>query len=160
MTTSTLANPGRVEQCTFKHDIAGRVIGSATLSTEHSSNTHRLFGIANAQITFAQRMLLAVERNELCAFRLCTDNDFVTFHHIGIKAMHRLSIGHHHIVGNIHDIINRTQSYQTQFVLKPCRTFLDITPRYTHTGITLTSISILYFNLYRQVFIIHLKSIT
>src|SRR3712207_4308974 len=77
MATGTLTNPCRMEISTLKHNIPCRFVGSATLSTEYSGNTHGLTRIANAQVMRSQLMLLTIQSNELGALGLGAYNDFM-----------------------------------------------------------------------------------
>lgn len=102
-------------------------------------------------------MFLAIEGNKLCSFRLGSYNNLMTKHHIGIEAMHRLTVCHHHIIGNVHDIVYRAQTDGCQLVLQPIRTLLNLTVGYTHTSIAFASLLILDYHLYRQFVVVNGK---
>ncbi len=150
MSTCTFAYPCRMEISTFEHHIASGFIRTTTFSSKDSSNTHRLFGIADTQVVFTQRMLLAIKRDKLCSFSLSADNYLMTLYHICIKAMHRLTISHHYIIGDVHYVVDRTKTYDAQFFLQPFRTFLHFTTTDAHTSISLASICVFYFDIYRK----------
>ena len=84
----------------------------------------------------------------------------MALYHVGIKAVHWLSVSHHHIVGDIDNVVNRTQAYHTQFFLQPLRAFLYFAICNTQTSITFASIIIFYFYINRQCVIINDKSAT
>ena len=71
--------------------------------------------------------------------------------------MQRLSISHHNIVSNIHDIVDWAQSDGRQFVLQPVRALFYVTVGNTYTSIALASLLVLNSNVDRQVMVIHLK---
>ena len=125
MTSRALSYPCRVEISTFKQDIARRVVRSATLSTEHSGDTHRLFGIANGQVALRKFAFFAIERDKRRAFRKCFHHNLATFDHICIEAMQGLSVGHHHIVRDVDNIIDGSQTDGVQFVLQPLGALFD-----------------------------------
>ncbi len=52
-------------------------------------------------------MLLTVEGNKLGALRLGAHHNLVALHHVGIEAVHRLTVGHHNIVGDVDDVVDR-----------------------------------------------------
>ena len=102
-------------------------------------------------------MLLTVECLERCALRHGLHHNLVTLHHVCIEGVQRLSVGHHHIVGDIHDVIDRTQANGGQLVLQPLRRFLHLTVSNTHTSIAFAGLLILNHHLDRQVMILHLE---
>ena len=151
MTTRTLSYPCRVEVSTFEQDIAGRVVRSATLSTEHSGDTHRLFGIANGQVALGKLAFFAIERDKRRSFRERFDHNLAAFDHIGIEAMQGLSVGHHHIV------IDGAQTDGVQFVLQPLGTFLDFAAFERNGTIAQASFGAFYFDSNGQLVMIYGK---
>ena len=103
-------------------------------------------------------MLFAIERNKLCAFRLCTYNDTMTFHHISVKTMHGLSIGHHDIIGDVDNVVHRSQADSGEFVFQPFRTFFYLAAHKTHTGIALASLCIFNAHLNRKLVAVNRES--
>ena len=102
-------------------------------------------------------MLLAVKGNKLCSLWLCSYHNLMTGNHVCIKAVHWLTVCHHHIVGDVNDIVYRTQADGCQFVLQPIRTLFHLAPCDANAGIALASLLILYGHLDRQVVIVHYK---
>ncbi len=66
-------------------------------------------------------MLYTIKRLERCALRHRLHHNLMTLHHICIETMQGLAIGHHDIVGDINDIIDRTQANGGQLILQPIR---------------------------------------
>ena len=106
-----------MEVGTLKNHIACGIIRAATLSTKDTGYTHRFLSVADTQVVLAKLVLLAIECCKACAIRLCTDNYLVPCYHIGIKAVHWLTVCHHDIVRNVYDIVDWAQTDYTQLVL-------------------------------------------
>ena len=121
MTAGTLTNPCRMEVGTLKHHILRGLVGTTTLSAKHAGNTHRILGIADSQVAIREFMLHTIECLERCAIRHRLHHNLMTLHHICIEAMQGLTIGHHDIIGDIHDIVDRTQTDCCQLILQPVR---------------------------------------
>ena len=102
-------------------------------------------------------MLHTIKCLERCTIRHRLHDNLMSLHHISIKAMQRLSISHHNIVSNIHDIVDWAQSDGRQFVLQPVRALFYVTVGNTYTSIALACILVLNSNIDRQVTVIHLK---
>ena len=64
-------------------------------------------------------MLLTVKGLERRALRHRLHHNLMTFHHVCIEGMQRLTIGHHDVVGDINDVIDWTQTNSGQLVLQP-----------------------------------------
>ena len=122
MMAGTLSYPCGMEISAFEHHVGGSVISTATLSAEDSGDTHGLLGVAYTEVVESEYMLLTIESDKLSAFGLCSHHNLMSSHLVGIKAVHRLTIGHHYIIGDIDNIVNRTQSDNLQLVLQPFRT--------------------------------------
>ena len=159
MATGALTNPCGMEISRLQHHVTGGLIGSTTLSAKHAGNTHRLLCIANGQVAVTQFVLFTVKRDERSSLRQGLHHNFMASYHICIKAMQRLSIGHHHIVSDIHDIVDRTEPNSIQFILQPIGRFLYLTVSYTHTGITFACLRVLYYDINGEVMVINGKSL-
>ncbi len=100
-------------------------------------------------------MFLAVERNELGSFRLGAHYYLVTSHHVSVKAVERLSVGHHYIVGNIYDVVDGAQTYGAQPVLQPLGTLLYVAAGQAYAGVTAARFPVFYIDCYGQVVVVH-----
>ena len=145
---------------TLQHHVCCSVVCTATLAAEYTGDTHGLLGIADAQVVQSKRVLLAVEGDKLGALGLGAHYNLMTLHLVGIKAVHGLTVSHHYIIGDIHDVVDRTQTDDLQFVLQPFWTLLHLASRHAHTGITLAGLGVLNSHLHGQVVIIHHKTTT
>ena len=159
MTTSTLTNPCWMEISTFQYNISCCFVSTTTLSTEDTCNTHWLFLITDSEVVLTKYMLFTIQSNELLTLVLILNDDMIALNHICIKTVHRLTVSHHDIVGNVNDIIDWTQTNDIQFVLQPLRTLLYLTIRNTQTSITTASISVLNRHINRKIMIVNLKSV-
>ena len=108
MTAGALAYPCGMEISTLQHHVASGLIGAATLATKNSCYTHGFLGIADTEVVCAEGMFNTVECHELSAFRLGAHHNLVALHHVSVKTVHWLTVSHHHIVSDIHYIINRS----------------------------------------------------
>ena len=128
-------------------------------SAKYTGDTHRLFHIANHQITVGQRTFHTIERHKLGTFRRRAYHDFITFDLIGIERVQRLSYAVQDIVRDIHHVINGTQADHLQTVLQPFRTFLYSYIFNRNTWIAQTGFFIFNDNFDSRNFIINLESI-
>ena len=158
MTAGTLSYPCGMEIRTLEYHVACGVVCSRSFTAKHTGNTHRLFCVAYSQVAVGQFMIFTVKCYEWCTFRHRLHHNLMTFHHVCIKAMERLAVCHHNIVGDVYDIVNWAQAYCSKFVLQPIWTFLYFTTGNAYTCISLACIGINDFHVYRQVFVVNSKA--
>ena len=159
MATSTLANPCWVEISTFEEHILRSLISAATLASKDTSYTHGVLNVADSQVAVAQLVLLPVESDKRSALSHSLHHDLASLDHVSIEAVERLSVSHHHIVGDVHDIVDRAQSYSGESVLEPLRTLLDLTSLHRHGTVARTSLLSQHLHVKLQVFALDLKSV-
>ena len=157
MTAGTLTDPCGMEVSALKHHILSGFIGSTALTAKDTSDTHRLLGITDSQIAIGEFMFLTVKSLERCTLRHRLHHNLMTFHHVCIEGMQRLAVCHHDVVGDIDDIIDRTQANGRQLVFQPVGRFLHFAIRHTDTGIALAGLLILDDHLDRQIVIVDLE---
>ena len=119
MTTGRLTNPRGMKVSRLQHDAVSGLIGAAALTAKDACYAHGLLGVADGKVTVRQFVLHTVERLEGRALRHGLHHNLVAGHHVSIETVKRLSVGHHHVVGNIHNIIDGAQPYRGQLVLQP-----------------------------------------
>ena len=151
MSACTLSNPCGMEIGALQDHIACGVVCAATFATKDAGDAHRFFSVADAQVMLAKGVFHAIEGYKLCSLRLGTHHDLLASHHVGVKAVHGLAVSHHYVIGDIHDVVDGTETDDAQFVLQPFRTLLNLAVLDAYAGITLTSIGVLYLYLYGQV---------
>ncbi len=143
---------------TLQHNIGSGVICAATFSTEDSGYAHRFLGIAYAEVVCAQRMLHTIECDKLCPLGLCAYHNLMAGNHVGIETMKRLTVCHHYIIGDVHDVVDRAQTNHFQLVLQPLRAFFHLTSGDAEAGVATTCLGVLYLYIYRKVCIVHDKT--
>ena len=75
-------------------------------------------------------MLLTIQCLERSSLGHGLHHDLMTFYHICIKRVQRLTVGHHDVVGDIHNIIDGAQTHGRQFLLQPVGTLLHFAVSY------------------------------
>ena len=141
----------------LKNHILSGLVSTATLTAKYTGNTHGLLGIADSQVAIAQFVLLAVQCLERCALGHGLNYYLMTLYHVGIKGVQRLSVSHHHVVGDIYDIVDGAQSDGVQLVLQPVGTLLYLAVANAYAGVTLAGLCVLNFYLDGQVVIVNSK---
>ena len=68
--------------------------------------------------------------------------------------MHGLAIGHHHVVGDVDDIVNRTYAHSRQTLLHPLGTLLHVAIGHAQADVALASLLVLNLYVDGQVFVI------
>ena len=104
-------------------------------------------------------MLLAIESDELGALWLGADYNLMTGNHICIEAVQWLTVCHHDVVGDIHDIVDWSQADDVQLILQPLRTLLHLAVGDAYTGIALASLGVLNLYIDRKILVIHYELI-
>ena len=133
--------------------------GTAVQTAEHATDTHRFFGIADHQVAVAELMLHAIEGHKRCAFWHGLHHHLAAFDLVGIEAVHRMAETVADIVGDIYDIIDRTQTDDAQTLLQPFRTLLHGDTLDGDAGIARTSLAVFYDHRDVKVVILHGKGI-
>ena len=157
MATRTLANPSRVEVGTFQHYVACVFVCSTALSAEYSGNAHWFFGVANSKVVLAKGMFLAVERDELLAFVLVFHDDLPTCYHICIEAVHRLSVSHHNVIGNVYNVVDRANANYVEPVFQPLWAFFYLAIGNAKARIATASVRVFYLYFDRKVVVVYFK---
>ena len=146
-----------MEVGTLEHHVTRGLVGTRSLAAEDAGDTHGLLGVADAQVVLAQDMLLTVEGNKLGTLGLRAHHNLVARHHVGVKAVHGLSVGHHDVVGDVNDIVDGAQADSRQLLLHPLGTLLDLAVSDAHTGITLAGLRVLNLDVDGKVVVVDRK---
>ena len=155
--TGALADPSRIEVSALQKYILRCLIRTATLSPIDTTDTHGLLCIADHQVVVAKLAVYAVERLEDSAVGHGLHDDFLACDHVCIKAMQRLAECHHYIVGDVHDVINRTKTNCGQVVLQPLWTLFHLTAGNSHGCVAGASLGVLHANGNLEIVVIHLE---
>ena len=87
MTAGTLTNPCGMEVSRLKHNVLCGFVRTRTLATEYTGDTHRVFGIADSQVSVAELVLHTIQRLEWCTLGHGLHHNLMTFYHVGVKGM-------------------------------------------------------------------------
>ena len=132
-----------MEVSTLEHDVLRGLIGTTTLSAKYASDTHGVLGIADSEVAVRELVLLTIQRHKRCAFRHGLHHNLVPLHHIGIEGVQGLAQRHHHVVGDVHDVVDGTQTNNAQLVLQPFGRLLYLAVGDADTGIALAGLRVL-----------------
>ena len=104
------AHRGAVETGTLKEDHSCISDDFRVLTAHNTCNCDRLFRITDAKHIRSKSSFRTVQRAD-CFTRLCAaDTDFPAVNTGKVKCVHRLAVFQHNIVGDIHDIVDRTHT--------------------------------------------------
>ena len=148
-----------MEICTFEEYIFCCFCSSRIESTEYSGDTHRFFCITDHQVTVRKLTFYFIQSNELSSFGTSFYYNLTAFNLVSIETVHRLTICMKNVIGNIDNIVDRTYTDKTQFVLQPFGTFLYCYVLDSNTCITGTSFSVFYHNINVHIVIVDLECI-
>jgi hypothetical protein len=115
------ANRSGLEVRGFERDPFRRVRHLRVRAAHHTGDVFRVLRIRDDQHLCGQRPLLAIQRRHglagLCPPRL----DNAAAHLLQIERVHRLPELEHHVVGDVHDVADRTHATHRQPILHPLR---------------------------------------
>ena len=140
VSASALSDPGGMEIGALEHHAVCGLIGAAAFSSEHAGYAHGVLFVADGQVVRSQFVLHAVECDEGRAFGQRLHHDMVTFHHVGVEAVEGLSVGHHHIVGDVYDIVDGSESHRIEPVLEPFGRLLHLAAGDADAGVSLAGL--------------------
>ena len=143
MTTGTLANPCGVEVGALEEHVLCGLIRTTPLTAKHTSDAHGFLCITDGQIMVREFVFHSVKGDEGSAFGHCLHHHLLPRDHISIEAMQRLAVSHHDIIGDVHDVIDGTQTDDTQLFLQPLGAFFHLTASQRHTAIARASLIVL-----------------
>ena len=83
----------------------------------------------------------------------------MTLNHVGIKAVHGLSVGHHDVVSDVYNVVDGAQADGKQLVLQPFGAFFHLAIGYRYASIAFAGIVILDGYIYGQVVIVYHEGI-
>ena len=112
---------GSIEAGCFKHHRLYIICDHGVLSTHDTCNTNRFFTITDHQDILIHGTFLTIQCDKFFIFSGSSYYDLMTCDRIIVISMHRLAIFFHDIIGNIYDIINRTDTTGCQSSLQPYR---------------------------------------
>lgn len=85
--------------------------------------------------------------------------NLMTGNHVGIEAVQWLTVCHHDVVGDIHDIVDWSEADDIQLVLQPLWAFLHLAVGDVYAGIALASLGALNLYIDRKILVIYYEFI-
>ena len=118
-----------------------RRFGNLTVRATHDP-TERQGGLAipDDDHLRVKHITSMIDRFEILFLTRRSNHDPIRGNAIQIKGMQRLPALHHHIVGRIDDIVDRSNPNRSQSLSKPLRTRTDLDPAYHPRGVPRTSL--------------------
>ena len=89
------------------------------MSSEHTSDTHRFFGIADHEVCGRQGALYAIKGNELLSFGSVLNDDFVAFDFVCVEGVECLTHFVEYEVGHVHHVVDWTNTDGVEGFLEP-----------------------------------------
>ena len=151
----TEANPlgrktdiGAVKASCLKENCFHLICDHRILSAHDSRNSYRFFTVTDHQHLIIHGTFLSIQSNEFFIFFCTAYNDLSAFNGIQIIGMHWLAKFFHHIIGDINQVVDRTDSVGSQTSLHPFWGRSDLYIFYNSCTVTWAKLRILHCNLY------------
>ena len=132
--------------CRLKYDSICFVIDTAVESAHHTADSAWLFDVANHKHSVVKNVFFLVERNYFLSVFSSSRYNFSALDIVFIKCVHRLSYLDKHVVGNVNDIVDRSQTDRFQPFLYNFRTVLNF--YVTHSCRHISRTQLFIFNVY------------
>ena len=160
MAPRTFPNPSGMEICALEYDMGRCIVSSAATSPEDTGDAHRFTTVADGKVMWTKDVIVAIESHEGLSFVVGAYNDMASFNHVGIKAVERLPVGKHDVVGNVYDVVDRTQANGGEMPLEPVGRFSHMATGNAHTCVTGTGLGVADGYLYRERMVGNVEVIT
>ncbi len=145
------ADIGAVKGCRFKK-YGFDIVSNLTVFPSHNARYADFFlRIANHENISVQLPHLLVQCLELIPVLGTSDNNLMTCNGIQVKSMHWLAVLLHHIIGNVHQIVDGTDTAGAQPPLHPFRRRRDFDIGADPCTVSAAQIRVFYF--YRNIII-------
>ena len=108
-----------VEGGAFEHHVGGAFDDLAFLAAHDARQTGGVVRVTDAQIIRPQLPLHAVQRGQRLALAGPADDDLPARYLAQVKGVHGMAVLDHDKVGNIHDIVDGTQTRRVQVLAQP-----------------------------------------
>ena len=119
-------NGSAVEVCRLENDGLGVVHNLGVCAAHNACNSNRLVVVADGEHLVAQVVIYAVKSLDGLAVAGAADNDAAVGQALVVESVHRLAVLEHNVVGNINDVIDRTDAAGVQTLAHPRRRRLDL----------------------------------
>ena len=101
-----LSDAGAVKVGGLKDHVHGVVYDLAVLAAHDACQAHSPGLIGNDQVVVGQLAHVAVQGGELLALLGPADDDLSALHIAVVKGVHGLAVFQHHVVGDVHDVVD------------------------------------------------------
>ena len=119
-------NGSAVEVRGLENDGPGVVHNLGVCAAHNACNSNRLVVVADGEHLVAQVVIYAVKGLDGLAVAGAADNDAAVGQALVVERMHRLAVLEHNIVGDINDVVDRTNAAGVQTLAHPRRRRLDL----------------------------------
>ena len=119
-------NGSAVEVCGLENDGLGVVYDLGVCTAHNACNSNRLVVVADGEHLVAQVVVHAVQSLDGLAVAGTADNDAAVRQALVVECVHRLAVLEHNVVGNINNVVDRTNAAGVQTLTHPRRRRLDL----------------------------------
>ena len=110
----------------FENDSLGVVHNLGVCAAHNACNSNRLVVVADGKHLVAQVVIYAVQSLDGLTVAGTADNNAAVGQALVVERMHRLAVLEHNIVGDINDVVDRTNAASMQTLAHPRRRRLDL----------------------------------
>ena len=142
VTLAGLADGDGVEIGALEEDVGGLHGDAALFATEDAGNAHRLVSVADHKVFLVEFAFDTVEGHERSASGESLYYDLVAVDLVGVKSVHRLTDFHEDVVGDVDDIVYRTDADGAETVLQPVGRFCHLDAAEGDASITRTEVGL------------------
>ena len=114
-----LTDRGTVEVSRFEDNHSGVIHDFRVFTTHNACQTNSLAVISNDKHTLGQIADNTIQSGKCFAILCFTDNNLTGSHIAVVKCVHGLTVLQHNIIGNIHDVIDGTDTVCSQTLTHP-----------------------------------------
>ena len=144
---SGLTNGSAVEVGGFKDHHSGVVHNFGVFAAHNTGQTDGAILVCDYQHTGLQISQIAIQGGQGFAFDSFPNDDLTGGNIAVVKCMHRLTVLQHHIVGNINDIVDGTDTIGTQALTQPLGGGSDLNIGYHPGSVTAAQLFSGYFHI-------------
>ena len=134
------ANRHWLKGCRFDQQINRRFGNLTVRATHHPTERQGRLAIPDDDHLRVKHVASMIDRFETLFLSRRSNRDPIRGNPIQIESMQRLPALHHHVVGRIDDIVDRSDPNRSQTLGKPLRTRTDLDPANHPRGVPRTSL--------------------
>ena len=139
-------NGSAVEVCGLENDGLGVIHNLGVCAAHNACNSNRLVVVADGKHLVAQVVIYAVQSLDGLTVAGTADNNAAVGQALVVERMHRLAVLEHNIVGDINDIVDRTNAAGMQTLTHPRRRRLDLDILNNAGGVARAQVGVLDLN--------------